>query len=112
MEAQSLLYAEVEVQELKHLVDNVDELDLDGYGDVVRYNCRLFSSGIWVETFRQWFIIVVTIGFIVLFSISLRNLRRTQGGLDFDQGVLIAELVKVSKLSRQRHSPFNLILNL
>ena len=77
-------------------VDDPSELQFDDYWDKVEFNAQITEFTLWTEGVRQWFIILCTIGFSILFIRSLINLRRTSQGWDIDQIILIAELVKVS----------------
>ena len=74
----------------------MDELSFDDYSDIIKYNANLTTVGLWVECLRQWLIIVITIALSILFIHSIRNLKRTQQGIDLDQLILWAELVKVN----------------
>ena len=78
------------------LVNDVSELSFDSHWEVIKYNCMLSSGTLCLETVRQWFTLLASIAIIGLLGISVHKLRRTQHGLDFDQLILIAELIKVS----------------
>ena len=71
-------------------------LHFDSYWDEIKYSASIFDVKLWVEFIRQWLVILATIVLSIIFVVSIRNLKRTQHGLDLDQLVLIAELIKVS----------------
>ena len=84
---------------LKKRVEHPEDLEFDDYGEIIHYNFDLTDTTIWLEFVRQWFVVICTALLSVLFVYSLLRLRRTQNGCDFDQFILIAELIKVSQLS-------------
>lgn len=72
------------IQHLAQLVDSAEDLSFESYGDIIRYNTNLTTVELWVECIRQWLIIVITIALSILFLHSIRNLKRTQQGIDLD----------------------------
>ena len=90
--------ADTSILNLHQLVESADDLSFNSYGDIIRYNTNLTTVELWVECIRQWLIIVITIALCILFIHSIRNLKRTQQGIDLDQLILWAEFVKVSVL--------------
>lgn len=80
----------------RKLVADVSDLHFNDHWEIIQYNFMLTNSDLWVETLRQWFTLAASIAIICLLAVSVHNLRRTQQGLDFDQLILVAELVKVS----------------
>ena len=79
----------------RHLKNDTTDLEFSDNWDIIRYNNEMFSIDLGVEFVRQWLCIFATIGFSILFLKSICNLKRTQQGLDFDQLILITELIKV-----------------
>ena len=71
----------------------------------------MITINLWLEAFRQWFIILATFGLGYVFAYSLRNLKRTQQGVDFDQIILIVELSKVSNALNESKANRNLCLD-
>ena len=52
----------------------------------------------WVDCFRQWFVLFMTIITILYLSFAIREIRKAQQTIDIDQVILGIEMVKVSNL--------------
>lgn len=50
----------------------------------------------WVDCMRQWFVIVSTLALSYYLIYAIREIRKAQRQIDFDQVVLIVELIRVS----------------
>ena len=79
----------------KQIVQAEGELKFDSPWEIIKYNSELWGVTLWVECMRQWFVILCTLALCALLSVSIHKLKRTQRGFDFDQFILVTELIKV-----------------
>jgi hypothetical protein len=50
----------------------------------------------WVDCFRQWFILLMTLLLVIYLQAAIKVMQKAQGTVDIDQVILFIELVKVS----------------
>lgn len=67
------------------------------YWNVVKYNFNLNNvNSVWLDCFRQWFILLMTLFLMYYITYAIREIRKAQMKFDFDSMILSIELIKVS----------------